>query len=65
MRSLKVEGMSCKHCAMAVEKALQQVQGVANPQVDPDKGEVCFDEIGAVDINAVNTAIEKAGYKVG
>ena len=31
---VKIEGMSCNHCKMRVEKALKQVQGVDEVQVD-------------------------------
>lgn len=32
--TLKVEGMTCNHCKMRVEKALQEVSGVESVQVD-------------------------------
>jgi copper chaperone len=37
---LKVKGMSCQHCVMSVTKALGQLEGIKNVQVDLAKGEV-------------------------
>lgn len=36
---LKIEGMTCMHCKMNVEKALRGVAGVTNAQVDLGKNE--------------------------
>ena len=40
MRTVKVKGMSCQHCAKAVNKALSEIEGVADVKVDLSKGEV-------------------------
>lgn len=32
-KTLQIEGMSCGHCVMRVEKALSKVQGVSKVQV--------------------------------
>jgi len=61
---LKVKGMSCQHCVMAVTKALNQLDGVKNVQVDLAKGEVRFDNTKEVASNRVAKAIEDAGYEV-
>jgi copper chaperone len=34
---MQIAGMSCNHCKMAVEKALQAVPGVEKVQVDLEK----------------------------
>jgi hypothetical protein len=39
---LKVKGMSCQHCVMAVTKALSQLEGIQNIGIDLAKGEVSF-----------------------
>jgi copper chaperone len=65
MTTLKIQGMSCNHCVMAVVKALSAVDGVKTPQVNLEKGEATFEENPAVDMNSVIQAVEKAGYKVG
>jgi len=61
---LKVKGMSCQHCVMSVTKALNQLGGIQNIQVDLTKGEVRFDNTKAVLMDQIKKAIEEAGYQV-
>ena len=61
---LKVKGMSCQHCVMSVTKALNQLEGIKNVQVDLAKGEVQFDNTKAVLMDRIEKAIEEAGYEV-
>jgi copper chaperone len=61
---LKVKGMSCQHCVMSVTKALNQLEGIQNIQVDLQKGEVRFDNTKALASNRIEKAIEEAGYEV-
>ena len=61
---LKVKGMSCQHCVMSVTKALNQLEGIKNVQVDLAKGEVRFDNTKQVASNRIEKAIEDAGYEV-
>ena len=62
--TLKVKGMSCKHCVMSVTKALNQLEGIKNVQVDLAKGEVQFDNTKEVASNRIEKTIEDAGYEV-
>jgi len=62
--TLKVKGMSCQHCVMSVTKALSQLDGIKNVQVDLAKGEVRFDNTKEVASSRIAKAIEEAGYKV-
>ena len=62
--SLKVKGMSCQHCVMSVTKALGQLDGVKNVQVDLVKGEVRFDNTKEIASNRIEKAIRDAGYEV-
>lgn len=64
MRTVKIKGMTCNHCKMAVTKALEEIQGVRDVQVDLKKGEASFQETEAVDMDTVRRKIEKAGYQV-
>jgi len=62
-KTLKISGMSCGHCKMAVEKALKEVSGVEEVNVDLKKASATvtgtdFDE------GALKTSVEKAGYQV-
>jgi formate dehydrogenase gamma subunit len=62
--TLKVKGMSCQHCVMSVTKALGQLEGIKNVQVDLVKGEVRFDNTREVAFSRIAKAIEDAGYEV-
>ena len=62
--TIKVKGMSCQHCVMSVTKALSQLDGVKNVQVDLAKGEVRFDNTKEVASNRIEKAISDAGYEV-
>jgi len=62
--TLKVKGMSCQHCVMSVTKALSQLEGIKNVQVDLAKGEVRFDNTKDVASNRIEKAISDAGYEV-
>jgi len=62
--SLKVKGMSCQHCVMSVTKALGQLDGIRNVQVDLAKGEVRFDNTKGIASNRIEKAISDAGYEV-
>jgi len=59
---LKIEGMSCNHCKMAVEKALKSVSGVTNVQVDLAKNQAIV--AGSPDMAAMVEAVDEAGFKV-
>lgn len=58
--TLKVEGMTCNHCKMSVEKALQGVSGVEGVQVDLAAKAVVIS--GAVDRAQLVKAVVEAGY---
>jgi len=64
MTTVKIKGMSCNHCVMAVQKALSAIEGVKNVNVDLQKGEATFDETTPVDMNTLREAVAKAGYQV-
>ncbi|MDI6879831.1 MAG: cation transporter [Desulfitobacteriaceae bacterium] len=59
---LKIEGMTCMHCKMSVEKALKGVAGVTSAQVDLAKNQAVVN--GEADRAAMAKAVEVAGYKV-
>jgi copper chaperone len=62
--TLKVKGMSCQHCVMSVTKALGQLEGIKNVQVDLAKGEVRFDNTKGVESHRIEKAISDTGYEV-
>ena len=61
---LKVKGMSCQHCVMSVTKALSQLDGIKNVQVDLAKGEVRFDNTRSIISDQIQKVIQNAGYQV-
>ena len=62
--TLKVKGMTCQHCVMSVKKALGQLEGIQNVDVDLQKGEVRFENKRPVEPDCIVKAIEAAGYEV-
>ena len=65
MKSVKIKGMSCQHCVMAVTKALEAIDGIKNVSVDLKTGTATYDEIKPLDAVVIEQAIKKAGYDVG
>lgn len=61
---IKVKGMSCQHCAMSVSKALGQLEGIKNVEVDLARGEVRFDNPKEIASTRIEKAITDAGYQV-
>ncbi|MFA5182425.1 MAG: cation transporter [Syntrophales bacterium] len=64
MTTIKIRGMSCGHCVMAVKKALMRVEGLKDVQVSLEKGEATFEEEKPVAADVIREAVEKAGYDV-
>jgi copper chaperone len=62
MLKLKVEGMTCAHCAYTVTRAVEAVPAVERAVVDLKAGDVTVE--GSADEGAVRQAIEDAGYDV-
>ena len=58
---LRVEGMSCNHCKMSVEKAAGSVDAVTSAVVDLDRKEVAL-SMTSDKLDAVKAAIAEAGY---
>lgn len=65
MEKIKIRGMTCQHCVMAVTKALNSVPGLKNVYVDLGKGEATFENVENIPLEVIRQAIEKEGYKVG
>lgn len=59
--NLKVEGMSCQHCVMAVSNALFAIEGVENVQIQLDAKAV-FVQGENLSEKAIRDAIDEAGY---
>jgi copper chaperone len=64
MTTIKIKGMSCQHCVMAVSKALGGIEDVKDVHVDLQKGEATFTEVKPVDRKQIRERIKKAGFEV-
>ena len=64
MTTIKIKGMSCNHCVVAVDKALNEIEGIKDVKVDLQKSEATFEEAKPIDMNIVRELIKKAGYEV-
>jgi len=60
-----VDGMTCNHCKLTIEKALKNLAGVSKVDVDlaAKAVRVVYDP-HRVDESILKEAIEKAGYQV-
>ena len=64
MKSIKIKGMSCQHCVMAVTKALAALDGVKDIKVDLKTGMATYEEMKTISAKEISAAIKKAGYEV-
>ncbi len=64
MKTIKIRGMSCHHCVMAVSRVLQAIDGVDRVDVSLETGEATFEETKPVDMAVIAEKIRKAGYDV-
>ncbi|MFO8239771.1 MAG: cation transporter [Dissulfuribacterales bacterium] len=63
MAVIKIKGMTCNHCVMAVTRALNEIKGIKNVKVHLEKAEVFF-EGESIDMDLVREKVKKAGYEV-
>jgi len=63
MATVKIKGMRCGHCVASVTKALSDIDGIRNVQVDLEKGEATFDESKPVDATTIKQAISNIGFE--
>ena len=63
-KTITVEGMTCSHCKMAVEKTALAIDGVDSAIVDLDKKELTISLQGSEEntVEKVKTAVRDAGY---
>jgi Cu+-exporting ATPase len=62
-KEIMIEGMSCNHCKMRVEKALNAFDGVT-AEVFLDEEKATIESMVDIDEASIVKAIEEAGYKV-
>jgi len=61
VRKLNIEGMSCEHCARAVKKALESVEGVKAVTVDLANRSAEFDSDHS-DLGPMIEAVAEEGF---
>lgn len=60
---IKVNGMNCNHCKMAVERSLKALPGVQSAEVTLSEKLVAVNyDPGKVDLDTMKAAIRNAGY---
>lgn len=59
---IKISGMSCGHCVMAVKKELSKLY-LNSVDVEVGSAKITFEE-DKVNFSEIEKAIEEAGYKV-
>ncbi len=62
--TLTVEGMTCHHCEMTVEKAVKQLKNVVSAKADHMTKTLEIVYTGELNIEEVKEKVESAGYKV-
>lgn len=61
---LKVNGMSCEHCAKTIRRAINVFEGYEKSNVDVDAGTVEIEFDAPATKSGFIAAIENAGYSV-
>jgi copper chaperone len=64
MATVKIKGMRCGHCVASVTRALSDIDGVKNVQVNLERGEATFDEAKPVDAAVIKKVISGIGFEV-
>ncbi len=59
---IKIDGMTCQHCVMAVKKELQKLD-LISLEVKIGEANIEYDENKTTE-ESINAAIEEAGYSV-
>jgi len=61
--TLKVNGMSCNHCVMSVEKALKEIGAKGSVDLGSKQVTVEYDD-ALINLDKIKEAIEDQGYDV-
>jgi copper ion binding protein len=61
--SLKIEGMSCDHCAAHVTEALKEISGVSSVTVSLKDKNAVVEHAGGVSLESMKAAVTEAGYE--
>jgi len=64
MPTIKISGMRCHHCSTSVAKALSEINGLTDINVDLEKNEASYTENTPVPIETIIKAITRIGFEV-
>ena len=64
MATIKIKGMTCRHCVLAVTRALGGIAGISGVEVDLEKGEASFREEAPVDRELLREGLAAAGFEI-
>lgn len=62
MVTISIKGMSCQHCVASTKKALEEIPGISNVEVNLEKAEASYD--GDIEETIVKKAIARIGFEV-
>ena len=62
--TVTVTGMTCGHCAASVREEVENIPGVISVDVDLISGKVTIDSDGPIRTDAIQGAVEEAGYEL-
>ena len=62
MTTVSIKGMSCQHCVASVKKALEEIKGISNVEVNLENAEASYD--GEVMVEVVKEGIARIGFEV-
>jgi copper chaperone len=63
MTTIRIKGMTCRHCVLAATRALGGIEGISGVEVDLEKGEATFREEKPVDRALIRERIAQAGFE--
>lgn len=64
-KQIKVNGMHCNSCVLAVQNSLEEVNGIKSAKADLESGNVIIDlDTSEVTINDVKEAVEEVGFEL-
>lgn len=63
-KTIMIEGMTCNHCKLNVEKAIKGIKGVVKADVSLFLKQAEIEATEQIDLEEIKKAISNAGYKV-
>lgn len=63
-KEIIIEGMTCNHCKMRVEKALSELEGVSSAEVVLADKKAIVEVLDTVEDSVLTEAVDEAGYDV-